>query len=186
MKDTIIKALSIIYLDILTRYISSALVYVKVQRYNKVITGSIKYVPQGPGGFEIGGDLTLFKAGKNCQVKSNSYFDCGGGITIGDYFHTGRGLTIFSTSHNWKEPSKLPYDDKFVPKSVYIGNYVWCGANVTILPGTSIGNGVIVSAGSVVRGKIPDNAVIAGNPAKVVSFRDKKHVDKIVKARRFF
>ncbi|WP_016798423.1 acyltransferase [Vibrio cyclitrophicus] len=186
MKKYIISILMIFCVDIIVRYIKSALIHVKIQRYNKSIIGSIRYVPQGSGGVEFGGDLGLLKVGESCQIKSNSYFDCSGGISIGDYFHTGRGLTIFSTSHNWNKASKLPYDDEFIPKPVSIGNYVWLGANVTILPGTSIGNGVIVSAGSVVRGNIPDNVVIAGNPAEVVSYRDKEHVDKLVAHGSFF
>ncbi|MEZ9402954.1 DapH/DapD/GlmU-related protein [Vibrio cyclitrophicus] len=186
MKKFIISLFSCLKIDVLIGYINSLLTHAKVHRYNKSVVGTIKYVPQGVGGVEFGGDISLLKVGKNCQIKSDSYFDCGGGITIGDYFHTGRGLTIFSTSHNWKHNDKLPYDEKFIPKPVYIGDYVWFGANVTILPGSSIGSGVIVSAGAVVRGEVPDNSIIAGNPAVIVSYRNKIHVDKLVEARCFF
>lgn len=49
-----------------------------------------------------------------------------------------------------------------------IGNYVFVGAGSIILPGVTIGNYVIVGAGSIVRESIPDNCVVAGNPAKVI------------------
>ena len=52
---------------------------------------------------------------------------------------------------------------------VSIGDNCFIGARVTILPGVKIGNNVIVGAGSVVKGEIPDNSVIFGNPAKVVA-----------------
>lgn len=52
-----------------------------------------------------------------------------------------------------------------------IGHDVWLGAGATVLPGARIGSGVIVGAGSVVRGHVPDYAVVAGNPAKVIRMR---------------
>lgn len=52
-----------------------------------------------------------------------------------------------------------------------IGHDVWIGHGALILPGARIGNGVIVGAGAVVRGEVPDYAVIAGNPARVVRMR---------------
>jgi acetyltransferase-like isoleucine patch superfamily enzyme len=51
---------------------------------------------------------------------------------------------------------------------IIIGNNVFIGINCTILPNTTIGNNSIVGAGSVLRGKFPDDSVIVGNPAKVV------------------
>ncbi len=53
-------------------------------------------------------------------------------------------------------------------KRPIIGNNVQCGANVTILGGITIGNNVIIGAGSVVVKDIPDNVVIAGNPARII------------------
>ena len=58
-------------------------------------------------------------------------------------------------------------------REVIIGDDVWIGTRVTIFPGVRIGDGSIVSSGSVVRTHIPPNAVAAGNPAKVM-FRLKK------------
>ncbi|MFQ6553004.1 CatB-related O-acetyltransferase [Aestuariibius insulae] len=52
-----------------------------------------------------------------------------------------------------------------------IGNDVWLGYNSMVLPGATVGNGVIVGAGSVVRGDIPDYAVVIGNPAQVIRMR---------------
>ncbi|MCR8726531.1 CatB-related O-acetyltransferase [Frigidibacter sp. ROC022] len=52
-----------------------------------------------------------------------------------------------------------------------IGNDVWIGHGALILPGARLGNGVIVGAGAVVRGAVPDYAVVAGNPARVLRMR---------------
>ncbi len=51
---------------------------------------------------------------------------------------------------------------------ITIGNKVWIGANVTVLPGVTIGNNTIIGAGSVVNKDIPDNVIAAGNPCKVI------------------
>ena len=58
------------------------------------------------------------------------------------------------------------------PSKVEIGNNVWIGGGVTILPGVSIGNNTVVGAGSVVTKSFPDNVVIAGNPAKIIKKLD--------------
>ena len=53
-------------------------------------------------------------------------------------------------------------------KPVRIGNDVWIGGNVTILPGVTIGNNVVVAAGAVVTEDVPDNTWVGGVPAKVI------------------
>ena len=60
----------------------------------------------------------------------------------------------------------IPYDETFKYKDVVIGDFVWIGSNVTILPGTTIGEGAIIQAGAVVHGEIPPCAIVGGNPAK--------------------
>ncbi|MDI9553531.1 MAG: DapH/DapD/GlmU-related protein, partial [Bacteroidota bacterium] len=52
---------------------------------------------------------------------------------------------------------------------IVIGNNVFIGINSIILSNTSIGDNCIVGAGSVVRGKFPENSVLAGNPAQIIS-----------------
>lgn len=56
-------------------------------------------------------------------------------------------------------------------RDMTIGHDVWLGYGAMVLPGARIGNGVIVGAGAVVRGSIPDYAVVTGNPASVVRMR---------------
>lgn len=56
-------------------------------------------------------------------------------------------------------------------RDTLVGHDVWLGFGAMVLPGARIGNGVIVGAGAVVRGTIPDYAVVTGNPARVVRMR---------------
>jgi hypothetical protein len=59
-------------------------------------------------------------------------------------------------------------------KPVYIGNDVCIGSRVTILPGVRIGNGVVIGSCAVVSRDVPDYAVVVGNPAKIVKYRNKQ------------
>ncbi|HEY9610735.1 hypothetical protein [Allocoleopsis sp.] len=54
------------------------------------------------------------------------------------------------------------------PRPIQIGNRVWCGINVTILAGVSIGDDVVIGAGSLVCKDIPSNSIAVGVPAKVI------------------
>ena len=56
-------------------------------------------------------------------------------------------------------------------RDTVVGHDVWLGYGALVLPGSRIGNGVVVGAGSVVRGTVPDYAVVTGNPARIVRMR---------------
>ena len=55
-----------------------------------------------------------------------------------------------------------------ITKSVSIGNAAWIGVNITILPGVTIGNNVVIASGAVATKDVPDNCVVGGVPAKVI------------------
>lgn len=66
-------------------------------------------------------------------------------------------------------------------KEIYVGENSFIGARSMLLPGTHIGKNCIVGAGSVVKGNIPDNSIVVGNPAKVIAKTDewaRKHMEK--------
>ena len=71
-------------------------------------------------------------------------------------------------------------------KEVVIGNWVWCGANVTIVPGVHIGDGAVIGSGAVVTKNVPECAVVAGNPAKIVKFRSKEQFYRLKQEGKFF
>lgn len=108
-----------------------------------------------------------------------------GKVTIGDYFHSGKGCLIISDNHNYDSGNAIPYDNKVIEKDIEIGDFVWFGARVTILPSTKIGEGVIVQAGSVVHGEIPDYAIIGGNPATIIKYRDIEHFKQLKAEKKF-
>ena len=97
-------------------------------------------------------------------------FDCvfldAAPIEIGDNCMIGPKTCIYAVTHPLDCNERLKGIN--IPKKVSIGNNVWIGGGVIILPGVNLGNNVIVGAGSVVTKSFPDNVIIAGNPAKVI------------------
>lgn len=63
-----------------------------------------------------------------------------------------------------------PWDDR--KYGIIIEDDVWIGCNSVILPGVKIGTGAIIGAGSVVTKNIPANAIVCGNPAKILKYRE--------------
>ncbi|WP_078624253.1 acyltransferase [Streptomyces monomycini] len=89
-------------------------------------------------------------------------------LAIGDDCFFGPGVYVTTTNHSYDDP-ELPVGKQW-PRSepVSIGPGSWVGTGAVILPGARLGRNVVVAAGAVVRGEVPDHAVVAGAPAKVV------------------
>ena len=157
---------------------------VRIKRLRKLGV-NLNFVAQGGYRFDIISDISKFSIDPTSHIKSDAFLECSGGISIGRNFHTGRNLTIFSTNHNYEFPDRIPYDDVQLLRPVIIADFVWCGANVTIAPGVHIGEGAIVAAGSVVVKDVPPCAVVGGNPATVLKYRDMAHFRRIKAAGLF-
>ena len=91
-------------------------------------------------------------------------------VTIGDDCFIGPNVSIYTACHNTDPIERNSRREWAEP--VTIGNNVWIGGSVTILPGVTIGDNVTIGAGSVVAKDIPSNSIAVGNPCKVV-----KHID---------
>lgn len=89
-------------------------------------------------------------------------------ITIGDDVFTGHNVYITDANHGY-EDLDLAIGHQFAPpKPVVIGAGSWLGHGTIVLPGARIGEHVVIGAGSVVTGEIPDRSVAVGNPARVI------------------
>lgn len=102
--------------------------------------------------------------GKNVFINAGCKFQDQGGIYIGDGALIGHNAVLATINH--LENPKLRASMTFNP--IHIGKNVWLGANVTVLPGITIGDGCIIAAGSVVTKDVPENMVAAGVPAKII------------------
>ena len=107
------------------------------------------------------------KIGENCLLNTFSFSTEPFLIEIGNHVAIAGGSEIIThDGATWCFLEEIPDADVF--GKIIIGNNVFIGDNCTILPNTTIGDNCIVGAGSVVRGKFPENSVIIGNPAKIV------------------
>lgn len=104
--------------------------------------------------------------GHDTFINHNAYLMDGGGITIGPHCFIGPNCGMYTAVH----PSIAEERNKGLEKAlpIVIGSNCWIGADVTILPGVSIGNNTIIGAKSVVTKNIPDNVIAVGNPCRVL------------------
>lgn len=87
-------------------------------------------------------------------------------VTIGDDCFIGPNVSIYTACHSTDPDERNSRREWAEP--VTIGNNVWIGGSVTILPGVTIGHNVTIGAGSVVASDIPDNTIAVGNPCKPI------------------
>lgn len=118
---------------------------------------------------EFSPEITI---GDNCKIGEYCHITSCNGITIGNGLLTGRYVLITDNSHgglSLENSGTAPIDRPLESKGkVVIGDNVWLGDKVTVLPGVRIGDNVIVGANSVVTKDIPSNSMAAGIPAKVL------------------
>ncbi len=104
--------------------------------------------------------------GDNFYVNFNAVFLDGAKITIGNNVLLAPNVTLSTAGHAIDREQRVLGLEFAHP--ITIGDDVWIGANVTVLPNVKIGNNVIIGAGSVVTKDIPDNVIAVGNPCKIL------------------
>ncbi len=121
-----------------------------------------------------------FRCDYGCNIRIGRYFYCNfdclfldsAPITIGDRVMLGPGVQLYTPCHPLQKDDRnsgLEY-----AKPISIGNDVWIGGHAVICPGVSIGSGAVIGAGAVVTRDVPDNVVVAGNPARTIRSIDQQ------------
>lgn len=108
------------------------------------------------------------KIGENCHFNSMSFSTEPYLIELGNKVTIAAGCDLVTHDGAIRIFREADLSNADIFGKIVIGNNVFIGLNSIILPNTNIGNNCIVGAGSVVRGKFPDDSLIIGNPAKVV------------------
>jgi acetyltransferase-like isoleucine patch superfamily enzyme len=143
-------------------------------------------------------DLNSFSIGKNSSIRRNSVViinsrnvkssicigsdsyigennnlrAADGEIIIGNHSFISQGVTIVTSNHGMSITKPIFEQDWISKKSkIIISDDVWIGANSVILPDVIISKGAVVAAGSIVTKDVPECAIVAGNPAKIIKYR---------------
>jgi len=87
-------------------------------------------------------------------------------VHIGDHVMVGPGVQIYTAAHSLQAEARIQGWE--VAKPIVIEDNVWLGGSAILLPGVRIGRNAVVGAGAVVSRSVPANAVVAGNPARVI------------------
>lgn len=134
--------------------------------------------------------LIFDKVGKNITIERKAFFGRGAGIvignnagigvnasiqgplTIGNDVMMGPDVIIYTRNHKMADLTRpIRTQGEAEARPVRIGDDVWIGARVIILPGVSIGKGSVIGAGAVVTKDVPEYSVVGGVPAKVIRKR---------------
>ena len=114
------------------------------------------------------GPSPVLRVGDRCVIGRGSHIVAHHSLDIGHDVYTGPYVYITDQNHSYADPDTPIGSQWPVNSAVSIGAGSWLGTGAIILPGAIIGRNVVVAAGAVVRGKIPDRCVVAGVPARVV------------------
>ena len=127
--------------------------------------------------------------GYNIEVGENFFANYNlvildvGRVTIGKNAQIAPNVAIYTAGHPIHPDSRNSGYEYGIP--VTIGDNVWIGGNVCVMPGVTIGSNVVIGAGSVVTRDIPDNVIAAGNPCRVIREITEADRDYYYKDRRF-
>lgn len=157
-----------------------------------------KHLPESYSGIQVGqrafrawcGKLIFKSCGKKVNIEKNASFSTkvslgdysGIGInarihgtcTIGKNVMMGTDVVVITRNHAFDRTDIPMMDQGFEEeRPVVIGNDVWIGDRVIILPGVHVGDGAILAAGAVVTKDVPTYAIVGGSPAKIIKMRKK-------------
>lgn len=126
----------------------------------------VKIKPAGGSGDVVIGERTVINSG--CVLYT------GNGIQIGNDVAIAANCTFAPVNHAYKDKSRRINQQGFLPSrgGIVIEDDVWIGANVVILDGAILRTGCVIGAGSLVRGEIPAYSIQAGNPLKLLGWRE--------------
>lgn len=153
-----------IYMKLYSKYLSG--IGVKLNGNPKWISNDVYF---------DGSDYSLISLGAGCTISKNVFF-----LTHDFCMHTvieGMENNIPTPNYSALQAENLKNKLQILG-SISVGNNTFIGAKVMLLPGTTIGNNCIIGAGAVVKGCIPDNSIVIGNPAKIIGNVDEWLITK--------
>lgn len=112
-------------------------------------------------------NLHNLSIGDNVSIHPLCYIDAAGEIKIGNDVSIAHNCSLISFEHDYNTNSIIK-DNPVLLRPIVIGSNVWLGAGVRVLSGSSIGNRVVIGAGTVVKDRVVDNSLNVGVPVKKI------------------
>lgn len=112
--------------------------------------------------------------GDSCRIGKGTFLFCYGGLSVGNNVQFSRNITVYTANHNFKS-DVLPYNNQYLIGPVTIGDNVWVGMNVSILPGVTIGKNAILGMNAIITKDVPDNAIVVGNN-RIIGYRTEEQL----------
>jgi maltose O-acetyltransferase len=151
------------------RLISYKIAGIKIGKKSRIHMGARFYQPRG---IEIGEDTI---------IGDHVFLDGRAKLKIGNHTDIASEVMIYNSEHDIESETFKPREEK-----VEIGDYVFIGPRVIVLPGVKIGKGAVLAAGAVVTKDVPDFAIVGGVPAKIIGERKNRDLRyKLGRARLF-
>ena len=135
-----------------------------IRRFSTIIAKDKSHSTKQLSSLEIGGNTYI---GEYNNIRA-----AGGKIVVGSNCLISQHVSIIASNHQIKREqliSEQGWDEE--RKDVTIEDDVWIGTNAVILPGISVHKGAVVAAGAIVTKDIPEYAIVAGNPARIIKYR---------------
>lgn len=155
-----------------------------------VLIGDQSYISAyGREGIELGDDVSLreqawvqvtsrldqpgvgLKIGNGTYIGPRCVLGAGGGIRIGARVLFGAGVQVLAEDHEFDDPADSIVAQGVRRRGIVIEDDAWVGNSAIVLDGVTVGKGAVVGAGAVVTRDVPANAIVAGNPARVIRTR---------------
>lgn len=115
-----------------------------------------------------------FRMGHHSSMDAYAFVGASGGVTVGNNVIMGQKVSFHAEEHLFDDLSVPIRHQGVRQRGIVIEDDCWIGSNVTFLDGAHVEPGCVVGAGSIVKGRIPANSVVAGNPARVIRPRGQR------------
>ncbi len=175
--NNILYDLNLYFIHFVSLHIPSHLIRRFVFMVNGVKMGKGSVIHMGCKFFY----LRNIEIGADSVIGNNAFLDGRAKLSIGSHVDIASEVMIYNSQHDINDPKFIATEEP-----VKIGDYVFIGPRAIILPGVDIGKGAIIAAGCVVTKDVPENAIYAGVPGKIIGERTIKDFNYILGRPRLF